>query len=425
MSHAARLRRGLVPRLYPAVVAGGRLYRRTAGRRLRVVAVVGSLGKTTTTRAVAAALGVPVHRPALLSANSPVGVGRALLSARPWQGHVVIEAGIEAPDQMRGHADMLRPDVAIVTAIATDHWKSLHTLERTRDEKAEMVRILAPTGIAVLNADDPNVRWMATQTRARVVLVGESADAEIRATDIALDWPHGTRFDAHIEGRVVPVRTRLLGRHMVFPALAALAVAHVEGVPLERAISALDELEPTLSRMQAVLLASGAIIIRDDFKASTESFACATATLAEIPAKRRIAVVGALSESHGRADYRQVGERLGVVVDEVVLVGVMDDMQACRSALVKAGVARENIRRVRNAHDAAELLRPELREGDVVLTKGRWQQALPRIALELAGRNVQCRADPCPFKRMMCDLCPYLERPFDGRNVSPLARRRS
>ncbi|HEY5488952.1 MAG TPA: hypothetical protein VIK00_03860, partial [Candidatus Limnocylindrales bacterium] len=73
MSHAARLRRGLVPRLYPAVVAGGRLYRRTAGRRLRVVAVVGSLGKTTTTRAVAAALGVPVHRPALLSANSPVG----------------------------------------------------------------------------------------------------------------------------------------------------------------------------------------------------------------------------------------------------------------------------------------------------------------------------------------------------------------
>lgn len=425
MSVAVRLRRGIGPGLYLAVVAGGRLYRRTAGRRVRVVAVVGSVGKTTTTRAVAAALDASIGRPAQMNANSPVGVGRALLGARPWHRHAVIEAGINGPGQMRRQAQMLQPDVAVVTAIASDHWKSFSTLELTRDEKADMVRVLPPTGVAVLNADDPNVRWMATQTKARIVLVGEAPDADVRVTDIALDWPHGTRFNAHIDGRVIPVTTRLLGRHMVFPALAALAVAYIEGVPLDSAVAALGDLQPTFSRMQLVPLENGAFVIRDDFKASLESIAAAAETMAQIPARRRIVVLGALSEARGRQDFRDAGALLGVAVDRVVLVGSNRDMQAYRSGIARGGVGRENVQRVHNAREAAELLGPELRPGDVVLTKGRQQQALARVALTLSGRHVQCRADPCPFKRMVCDLCPYLEQPFDGRRVSPLARPRS
>jgi UDP-N-acetylmuramoyl-tripeptide--D-alanyl-D-alanine ligase len=315
---------------------------------------------------------------------------------------------------------MVRPDITIVTAIASDHWKSLGTLEQTRNEKAEMVHALSPSGVAILNADDANVRWMATQTTARVVLVGESEDADFRATDVRLDWPHGMRFNAVFDGRSIPVRTRLVGRHLVFSILAASAVAQIEGTPLDGALSALEGLEPTLSRMQPVPLPSGAIVIRDDYKAGLESFATAMSTLAEIPAQRRIAVIGPLSESHGRDDYRAVGAMVGAVADRVVLVGHSDDLKVYRSALVKS----ENIQRVRTAHEAAQLLEPELRTGDVVLTKSRWQQALPRVALELMGRDVKCRADPCPFTRMMCDLCPYLERPFDGRGFSPLARPR-
>ena len=67
-----------------------------------------------------------------------------------------------------------------------------------------------------------------------------------------------------------------------------------------------------------------------------------------------------------------------------------------------------------DAHEALALLRDDLGPGDVVLLKGRWQQGLARIALALAGRDVRCRADPCPFRRMLCDLCPLLERPFAG-----------
>ena len=285
--------------LWPWIVRSGRVYRRTLGRRVRVVSVVGSVGKTTTVRAVAAVLGVKVGRPALLNMNSPIGAGRALLGARPWQRHVVIENAIVQPGQMRPQATMVRPDLVVVTAIASDHWRSLHTLETTRDEKAEMVRALKPSGVAILNADDPNVRWMATQTRARIVLIGEAEDAEVRASDIAIDWPHGMRFSVHIGSESRQVRIKLLGTHMILPALAAIATAYVEGISVDAAIATLAQLQPTLGRMQTMPLPSGAFVIRDDYKASQESVATALNTLAAVPAQRRIVVLGTLAEPRG------------------------------------------------------------------------------------------------------------------------------
>ena len=69
---------------------------------------------------------------------------------------------------------------------------------------------------------------------------------------------------------------------------------------------------------------------------------------------------------------------------------------------------------VRHSWEATALLRDELLPGDVVFIKGRWQQALGRVGLELAGRDVRCKADPCPFNRMLCDICPFLEQDFHG-----------
>ncbi len=400
--------------LWPVVVFSGRVYRRTLGRRIRVVAVVGSVGKTTTMRTLSATLGLPVHRLALLNMNSPMGVSRALLRARPWQRHAVIEVGIAGPGQMRGQAELVRPNLVVVTAIARDHWQSLPTLEVTRDEKAVIVRELPADGIALLNADDPNVRWMATQTRARVVLVGEAPDADVRATEVELDWPHGMRFVVHAGGEVKPAHMRLVGRHMLFSALAAVAVAHIEGRPLDDAIAAVASVEPTPGRMQPMLLPSGAVVLRDDFKGTQDTFNAAMETFATIPARRRIVVLGAVSEAANRATLREMGERVGSGADRAVFVASARTFRLYRSGAVAGGLSRDRIDRVGNAREAVELLRDQLGEGDVVLVRGRWQQALGRVGLALAGRNVLCRADPCPFKRMLCDVCPYLEQPFTG-----------
>ena len=391
-----------------------RLYRRTLGRRVHIVAVIGSVGKTTTMRAVSAVLDVPVSRPQLLNMNSRTSIGRQILSLRPWRKVAVLEVAVGYPGDMRIHARTVLPDVVVVTAIARDHWQSFETLERTRDEKADMLRILPPSATVVANADDENVRWMTTQTEARIVWIGERDDAQVRVSDIELDWPHGMRFVAHIGGGAYPVVTQLMGKHMVIPALAAIAVAHVEGVPIERAIQALADLKPTPGRMQLMPTPDGAYMLRDDFKASMDPFEAALATFKEVPASRRLVVFGEVSEEQGNYVYRDIGKLTGEFVDRAIFVGSKKNLQTFRAGAKAAGMASDAVAHVRNAHEATELLRSEIQPGDAVLIKGRWQQALGRVGLAMAGRDVKCRADPCPFKRELCDICPFLSQEFYG-----------
>jgi UDP-N-acetylmuramoyl-tripeptide--D-alanyl-D-alanine ligase len=312
----------------------------------------------------------------------------------------------------------VRPNVVVVTAIARDHWRSFETLEKTRDEKSEMLRILGPEDIAIMNADDENVRWMATQTRARVVWIGERPDCELRVSDIELDWPHGMRFVAHVGGDAFTVATQLMGRHMVFPALAALAVAYVEAVPMADAIKALANLTPTRGRMQIVPISNGAFAIRDDFKASIDPFEAALKAFAEVPSKRRLVVLGEVAEEQGHHVYRELGSSTGAFVDHAIFVGTSKNMRSFRGGATSAGMPAEAVSHVHNAYEATALLREKIQAGDAVLIKGRWQQALGRVALAMAGNDVKCRADPCPFKRMQCDVCPFLEQEFYGLDGS-------
>ncbi len=407
------LRRRYTTPMWPAVAYVARVYRRTFIRRVRVVAVIGSVGKTTTMRTVSAALARPVRRQAVLNVGSHAGAGRALFSVRPRDRHAVVEAAIGGKGEMRTLERTIRPNVVVVTAIASDHWQSFGTREGTRDEKADMLRPLAPTDLVVANADDEHVRWMTTQTRARVVLAGEADDSQIRATDVELDWPRGMRFNVVVDGHAHPATTKMVGRHMVFGALAAIAVGYLEGVPLDEAIARVAAVEPTPGRMQTMALTNGGHALRDEFKSSDDSYEVALATLAQIPAGRRLAVIGEITEETGTEAYRNVG-RQAAFLDRVVYVGSRKHLQGFRSGAREAGMDVTRIEHAANAHGAIEALRGDVGPTDVVFIKGRWQQALGRVGLALAGRDVQCRADPCPFKRMLCDVCPFLEQPFTG-----------
>src|SRR5207244_10818398 len=127
------------------------------------------------------------------------------------------------------------------------------TLERTRDEKAQMVRALTDRGRAVLNGDDPNVAWMAEATHARITTVGFGAGNDIRASEAALEWPHGTRFLLHAAGTTRRMRTRLIGKHQVYPILAAVAVGLARGYLLDDVVRRLEALPSTPGRLELVL----------------------------------------------------------------------------------------------------------------------------------------------------------------------------
>lgn len=385
------------------VLAG--LYRQTIARRVRIVSVVGSYGKTSTAAAVAAALGTTT--PPFGSSFS--GLAFRLLELPPWRRHAVLETAIDGPGQMAPYGTMLRPDLVVVTSIGTEHHRSLGTLDVTQAEKGRMVEALGPTGTAILNADDPRVAAMAARCAGRVIFYGIDGDAEVRATDVSLDWPKGMRLTLHVGGARREVRLGLLGRVMVYPFLAAIAAAHAEGVSLDKAIAALEVLPPRRGRLQHEPLPGGAWLIRDDFKSSLETVDAALDLLAEVPA-RRIVVIGSVSEPPGSQGpiYRRLGGRIATIASRLVVVS--SEFQRYAAGARAAGMPRSAlVDGHRDLRGVWEAVRADLQPGDVVLVKGRDTERLDRVGLALQGRDVRCTIAFCDLRGIRCEACPKLE----------------
>jgi len=398
---------GLLHNTWPVLSRLAKVHRCTLARYTSVVAVVGSFGKSTALRAISTALAVPIHP--RYGGNSWHDVARAVLRIRPLQPHAVIEAGINGAGQMEQYARVIRPDIAVVMGVGSEHGRSLHTLERTRAEKVAMPASLPSSGLAVLNGDDTNVLWMRDRIRARIVTIGMGEANDVRASQVSLDWPRGTRFRLHIDGQAHDVAVRLIGGHSLYAILAALAVARAEGVSLHEALARLEHLAPTPGRMQPVALPNGAWLLRDEYKSAVETIHSALDVLAQIPARRFVAL-GEVSEppgSQGRV-YRDIGERLWALRAKTVFVG--RGGRTYTAGYRRAGGDTANLFDAgRSVLRAAEFLRKEACCGDVILVKGRSRQCLDRIGLALQGRDVRCAIEFCRAE-VRCESCPMLER---------------
>jgi len=393
-----RLLLGALSRTRPIFFPIAHAYRRTIIRRTRIVAVVGSFGKTTTTSAVSAAL--DLHRDPK-GWNSGAFLAAGLLRIRPGARHAVLEVGISRKGTMARYARLLRPDIVVVTSIGSEHHESLGTLEGAREEKSAMVRALPPAGLAVLNGDDPNVLWMRDATRARVVTFGFGETCDVRASSVSIDIREGTRFHLDADGGTREVAVRLLGRHMVYPVLAAIAVSLGEGLSLDEVLPRLERLAPTPERLQVVRTGEGAFLIVDTFKSMLETIHASLDTLAEIDVDRKIVVLGDIEEPKGSQGplYKDLGARISRVATRVVFVGGGKAYASLVSGGRSAGMTRKSVVYAgKSPRRAAELVEKDLRVGDVVLIKGRSTQHLERVAFHLVGRPVPCDVDACGWK---------------------------
>lgn len=407
-----RLRLGAFARLHHLIWHLAHAYRVMLIRKAHIVAVVGSFGKTTTTRAISAAL---LQDSQHSGWNSGIGLADAILRIRPRDQHAVIEVGIGGKGQMEGYAQLLRPDVTVVTSIGSEHLSSLGTLETTRAEKARMVSAIPTSGLVVLNGDDANVLWMKDLTSARVITYGFGEASQVRATDITANELSGVQFTLQLDGSASEIHTQLIGRHMVYPILAAVAVAYSEGFDLQRMIASLERLEPTYNRLQPIQLPGGAFLLLDAFKGALETIEVALDTLSELSARRRIVVLGDVEEPPGSQGpiYKALGKRVAEVSDQVVFVGGKTNFNRLKAGLSLGGLPRDALTNTRtDPHAIAQALDTiGLRQGDLVLIKGRSTQHLERVALILTGHNIACVARFCP-RRHECATCPLLQRPI-------------
>lgn len=393
---------------------GGKLQKLARGhrrfflRRTRIVVVIGSLGKTTARRALSAALNCPDRN--FSYSNYGSSLSENLLRIRPGDAHGVLEVGIAGPGPMAGYAKLIEPDIVVVTSIKSDHNRSFPTLLDTRAEKVKMVSALPPSSLAILNGDDPHVRWMATQTAAKVITFGFNADNDFRAVNVQTMPDGTTHFEVEAGGKKFLVKSWLQGRHMIYPVLSAVIVAQIEKLEMSGVLARLEHLTPDTGRMEIIQLPGEIRILNDTKKASLESIHAALEAFARMPATRKIVILGKVEEPVGKVRdlNRDLGERLAKIANLIICIGG-DDMASIRAAAVRAGMDSKVIHlNGSRIAGVAAFLRERLQPGDLVLVKGASVQKLQRIVLELMGKPIACNAKSCDVKVSSCDVCPLL-----------------
>ncbi|MCB2189917.1 MAG: hypothetical protein KQI62_00035 [Deltaproteobacteria bacterium] len=386
------------------------LYRRSLGRGTKVVAVVGSAGKTNTVYVLDKVLGTDDG--GRVNRNFGMHLVRKLMTSGPRQKVLPMEVGISRTGQMARYAWMLKPDIVVVTTVGSDHHPSLGGREGIFQEKSLMVKALAPDGLAVLNGDDPRVRAMADLTSAEVLFYGLGCQNQVRAEDLSFDGPQGSSFILVAPGVRQRIRLPLLGDHMVLCALACCAVALRLGVEVEDIAAALQGLRPLQGRMHPVWLPNGVCLIEDHGKGTAETFKAALDFMAKVPAQRKIVVLGRVSTPLG-SRYKlskELGAQAGRSADMLLTMG--SSYKGLAAGARQAGMPNDKIINCKGeVHSVAGELRGILKPGDLVLLKGRLGQHLGRITLLLQGKEVSCSTKHCEWTTLSCDRCRLLNKP--------------
>lgn len=362
-----------------ALQALARAHRRSLPN-ARVVGVTGSVGKTTTKEAVAAALSAAC--PTLKSEgnlNNEIGLPLTLTRLTAEHRYVVLEMGMYALGEIALLCEIAMPDVGVVTNVEPVHLERLGSIERIVEAKSELVRALPSHGLAVLNGDDPRARAMAQWAPCPTVTYGLGENNDYRAQDLVSLGLEGVRFTLCGPDGGAEIHSRALGRHQVMNALAAAAVAGAEGIGWESIARALGAMSPGL-RLVPRRGAGGIQILDDSYNASPSATIGALEVLGELQG-RRVAVLGDMLElgaAEGEA-HRHVGRQAARSVDLLVTVGSRAGIMAEEAR--RAGMMRTYA--VGNNTAAIDVLRRELATGDVVLVKGSRGMAMEEIVKAL------------------------------------------
>ncbi|TPO03871.1 Mur ligase family protein [Mesorhizobium sp. B1-1-5] len=398
-----------------------RAERARARSKATFIGITGSSGKSTATSLLGHILAGHGTVYTQVLANTLKALVRTLYKRMKRAGkvdYVVFEAGAFEPGSIRSMAAMLKPDVAVVTMVRLEHVTQFRTLDAVAQEKRALVEALSPSGLAILNADDPHVPDMASGARCRVATFGQSEAAGYRVTDIHAAYPDLLRFSLRWHGGDMDMQTRFPGEHFWLPAAAAVVTALELGVPPEKIAARTASFEPLANRCTVLVTDRGPQFIVDAAKAPWHSLNIAFEMMAKAKAVRKRIVVGQISDYTGSS--RKYGTAYGIardVADEVIYIGD----NAHRSRASQADRDSGRFIELRTPKEVSDHIKQTAVPGELILLKSSGNLHLERVALAWT-HDVRCWIPACG-KKEGCSTCGLYEVPFE-EHKSLLANRR-
>lgn len=352
-----------------------------------LVAVTGSVGKTTTKEMLRGALSAfgPTHA-AAASYNNHWGLPLTLARTPRDARFCVAEIGMNHAGEIAPLARLARPHVAVITTIAKAHVGHLGSIGAIADEKASIMCGLEPDGVAVLPADAPEfARLRAAANDARVMTFGADPAADVRLVHSEAD-EDGSLIHVDIAGHTASLRLNAPGRHMAMNAVAALAVVAALGLDPIEAIHALEAFVPLAgrgARREITVRGGAALLLDESYNGNGASMRAALDVLRLQPARRHVAVLGDMLElgDDGPAEHAGLAEAVIGAADCVFTCGPL--MRTLFDAIPKA---------LRGTHAAnsmalAPIVAAAVERGDVILVKGSLGSGMKRVveAIEAAA----------------------------------------
>jgi UDP-N-acetylmuramoyl-tripeptide--D-alanyl-D-alanine ligase len=334
----------------------------------RVIGVTGSAGKTTTKECVAQVLSAQFR--VLKSEgnfNNQFGLPLQLLRLEREHEVAVIEMGMNHAGEIRALAKIAEPDWAVVSNVAPVHLEHFENgIVGIACAKYELIQALPPDGVAVLNGDDDRVAAFGRGLGGRATFYGTRGKLDVAAEQIVEAGLEGSLFTVVAGGDRHFVKLRLMGRHNVLNALAAIAVGLRSGMKLAVCCAALEEMRPSAKRGEVIEF-HGASIVNDSYNSNPKALESMVAALKSVAAQRRIVVAGEMLElgPEGAALHARCGEAM-VRSGVDVVIGVRGLAKRLVETAQYGGVRAEF---VETPEEAGEWLRANLRAGDVVLLK--------------------------------------------------------
>lgn len=347
-----------------------------------VVGVTGSTGKTTTKDFLRAVLKTRFKVVASEgNRNNELGVPLTIFEAGADTGVLVVEMGMRGPGQISELAAIASPTHGLVTNVGLSHVGVLGSQEAIADAKGELVEAIPETGAVFLNGDDAWTERLQARSRARVIRYGLGEACDVRAEEITVSPDSFPLFTLIARGERAAVTLPVLGRHNVYNALAAAAVALELGVDVGRIVEGLAGAKMSGMRMDVFESASGVTVIDDAYNANPVSMRAALAALMDVRVSgRHIAVLGDMAElgSLSELAHFQLGEevaRSGVHV--LVTVGKL--ARRIAEGARAEGMDPDSVRPCATPEEASEVLDDLLEPGDAVLVKASRVMGLERV----------------------------------------------
>lgn len=289
------------------------------------IGVTGSVGKTTAKDMLAAVLGVQYK---VLKTegnfNNNIGLPLTLLKLNSSHQVAVLEMGMDGPGQIDYLADIVQPDVGVITNIGDAHIELLGSRENILRAKCELLPHIKEGGTIILNGDDALLAGLRGKTCVPAVFCGQSMDCDYRAQ------PMGGDGVSHIHCRLITprmdreVKIPALGEHMIYPALIAAAVGERFGLTPDQIEEGISQFVPTRMRMNILHREAGITILDDTYNANPQSMRAAISVLADSHGGFKAAILGDMLElgPFAPALHTGVGEYLGEVqIDCLIAVG--------------------------------------------------------------------------------------------------------